>query len=137
MSLNLDIIDVLKKHKGRIRTDLYVAAAGSARSLTPPKGTIWILIGGILGHITGTNTYFFVRSNPSPQVTLALADARAMSFFMFISDADATTIVPIFNNLAELYMPAFQPVFITDQDRIWFSGAATAYMHPIVLEIVL
>lgn len=133
-----DIADIIASGRGRIRTDLWQTQAGTARSFAPPKGFLWFLIGGIVTHVTGTNTIVWVRNSPDANPTIAIADAAQWSWYSMVASGDASGDFPLFRRTAENYVGADgQPIIITTQDRIWFTGAATSELRPVVLEVQL
>ena len=132
MSLSLDIVDVLRKKQGRIRTDIRLT---NGQTIRPPKGTIWFIIGGSIYHVTGTSDGWFVRSSVvtgSPSVAIDV-----MIYNSSIISAEATNIYQIFNNVAEPYQAAPFPVVVQDEYVLYFLGSATAWFRPLVLEVKL
>ena len=132
MSLNLDIVDILRKNQGRIRADIKLT---NTQTIQPPKGTIWFIIGGCIYHVTGSGSGFNVRSEKvtgSPAVGIDVQIHKSN-----IDSADATYIYPIFNNTAEPTQTAWYPMIVTSDNIIAFLGAATAWFKPLILEVKL
>lgn len=126
-----DIAEMLKKG-AVIRTDITLA---HTKSISPPKGMAWLLIGGVIYHINGALSYLIIRSDTqTTNLVTVLLDPNNTVFNSAISDHEPTSIWPIFSTVAEHYHAQRSDVPILDTFKVWFFGGATALAHPIFLE---
>lgn len=82
----------------------------------PPTGKNWMLLSGVIGHVTGTATNIWMSVH-QPW-------AQHEIFFQSIPAATATGSYPLFRAKAEEQQALWSPVIITDEGRLFVEGDA-------------
>lgn len=92
----------------------------------PPSGKCWMLLTGIIGHVTGTDTSFWWEAH-KPY-------AQHGQFMSIVPSATASGSYPLFRLKAEEQQGAWSPIIMNDEGRMRVAGAATIKVNITVLE---
>lgn len=93
----------------------------------PSKNYVWLILGGTVQHITGTDSVIFSSSK------IGYGSTRA-HFCTQIDTGDATGLYPLFNCSPNSYATQFTLFVLTEDEELGFVGAANTYIWVDVLE---
>jgi len=93
-----------------------------------PFGCAWIILGGVINHVTGTDSKVYAVNN-IPIIFASIIENTAPSGFF-----------PLFNGVADLGQSHYTPVILTygekkpNYSNVQFQGAVNSYLKMQVLE---
>jgi hypothetical protein len=95
----------------------------------PERGHAWLVLGGFVHHITGTDTYLFAAKQDAISTELDHA-------YVLVPSAGASIDLPLFNFAAQTngYQTQWTPYIITDDRLLTMQGAATAVITVEILD---
>ena len=93
-----------------------------------PFGCAWLILGGVINHVTGTQSKVYAFNN------------NPLIFASIIDDTAPSGLFPLFNGVADLGQSRYTPVILTwgitnlTYSNIQFQGAVNSYLKMQVLE---
>jgi hypothetical protein len=118
LSLRLDLLIT----KARLKS----VRLSHGDAIYPPSGKNWLILNGIISHVTGTDTTIWASTN-KPWANHGVLMNQ-------IPSATASGSYPFFRTKSEEQGSAWQPYIIPDTGRLRVEGAATIKVNISMLE---
>jgi len=92
----------------------------------PPQGKRWLILGGIVYHVNGSDTYMIV--------TRKVYNKQQIDFSEIADSSEVTGKYPLFNTRASVTHHQWVPIILEYGDWINCTGSTGAYLNLLVWE---
>jgi hypothetical protein len=97
---------------------------------SPPKGSRWMILSGVINHVTGTATTVTVVSTAQEGLDVANQTEQLLN----IASTEGSQVSSLFNTFADRGQSQFSIYIVTDSEQLVLAGAAAVAAMIKVLE---